>query len=160
MSKILELILCGCIVLIIGGSSSGGSGIGILLAMADDTMTEDKSIELLQQHLCRDECYKKVCNLCPTKLSVDSILSDENILSIRFPNPIPSLLIFPSWYITCLQIHMRICIRRACNDPKRIEMMLRCRLCKWIPMNTTAGWLAGLLYTVRTRVYATQIMYR
>lgn len=58
MSKLFEMILCGCIVLIIGGSIGD-----IHLAMADDTMAEDKSIELLQQHLCRDECYKKVRNL-------------------------------------------------------------------------------------------------
>lgn len=62
MSIILELILCGCIALIINGSR-----IGVQFSMADGTMAEDKSIELLQQHLCRDECYKKVRNLCPSE---------------------------------------------------------------------------------------------
>lgn len=54
-STALKLILCGCIVLLFGHGFS---------AMARSTTTEaDKSVALLQQHLCRDECSKKVRNM-------------------------------------------------------------------------------------------------
>lgn len=97
MSKLFELILCGCIVLIIGGSR-------IHLALADDTMAEDKSIELLQQHLCRDECYKKVRNLCPPKRPIKF---RSNEITFDWFSPISLRpFIFPSWCITCLPLKL------------------------------------------------------
>lgn len=54
-STALKSILCGCIVLLFCNGFS---------AMARSTTTEaDKSVALLQQHLCRDECSKKVRNM-------------------------------------------------------------------------------------------------
>lgn len=63
-SKELTSMLCGCIVLLIGIIDDSQ-----FLAMARSTTTTttttiteaDKSITLLQQHLCRDECSTKVC---------------------------------------------------------------------------------------------------
>lgn len=58
-TKALQLILCGCIVLVFGIIDSGHNS-----AMARSTVSDDadKSVALLQQHLCRDECSKKVRN--------------------------------------------------------------------------------------------------
>lgn len=128
MSKMVELILCGCIVLMIGGSNS----------MADDTRAEDKSIELLQQHLCRDECYKKVRNLSRSSETGDGdrlhFIARPRTLSIGFP--IPSFCShFPNFRlcVTCaILIH-------PSDDPKQ---MLRCSLCKWIPLMCSSA-IAG-----------------
>lgn len=53
-STALKSILCGCIVLVFGIVDN-------FSAMARSTADADKSVALLQQHLCRDECSKKVC---------------------------------------------------------------------------------------------------
>lgn len=55
-STALKMILCGCIVLMFGIID-----INRFSAMARSTSEADKSVALLQQHLCRDECSKKVC---------------------------------------------------------------------------------------------------
>lgn len=54
-STALKSILCGCIVLVFGIVDD-------FSAMARSMADDDKSVALLQQHLCRDECSKKVCN--------------------------------------------------------------------------------------------------
>lgn len=53
-----ETILCGCIVLVFGIVD-----IGHISVMARSTSAPDQSVALLQQHLCRDECSKKVCKI-------------------------------------------------------------------------------------------------
>lgn len=67
-SRALKSILCGCIVLLIGAIDGARFS-----AMARSTTTSDadKSIALLQQHLCRDECSKKVS--LTHKLQLDEI---------------------------------------------------------------------------------------
>lgn len=125
MSKIFELILCGCIVLIFGGSS-------IHLALADDTMVEDKSIELLQQHLCRDECYKKVGNLCPPKRPI-KFRPHENTFDWFFTNIFASISFCPVDVLrvcgtqTYTYPHVRHSTR---GEWKQNGIVLRCRLCK------------------------------
>lgn len=54
-STAFKSILCGCIVLVFGI-------VDVFSAIARSTADDDKSVALLQQHLCRDECGKKVCN--------------------------------------------------------------------------------------------------
>lgn len=61
----LETILCGCIVLVFGIID-----ISRISVMARSTSEPDKSVALLQQHLCRDECSKKVCNIIKFRLFV------------------------------------------------------------------------------------------
>lgn len=80
-STAFKSILCGCIVLLFGNGFS---------AMARSTASEaDKSVALLQQHLCRDECSKKVCNMYMHHMMVYNKLcqilnEDQNVQCTTF----------------------------------------------------------------------------
>ncbi|XP_031626986.1 uncharacterized protein LOC116343193 isoform X1 [Contarinia nasturtii] len=109
-STALKSILCGCIVLVFGMVDSHSAMARSTTTTSTATTTEaDKSVALLQQHLCRDECSKKFamddmsclqqpeCSMCwdectastsinksildTWSLSVQSIVRDNSLVS-------------------------------------------------------------------------------
>lgn len=103
----LKMIFYGCILL-----TFSIIDVNRCTAMARSASEADKSVALLQQHLCRDECSKKVCRTTVTYINWIVLESIYNLLPLSIYIYIYSM----SFFIVCILANaMEFRRNRFCN---------------------------------------------